>query len=82
MLFQFLVVLSPLLFSFALEYAIRRFQENRIELELNGKQELLIYADDFYILGENLQTITEKTEIFIKASKDISLDLSLKRLNV
>ena len=62
--------LSPLLFNFALEYAIRRVQENRIGLELNGKHQLLVYATDINMLGGSLKTVRENTEIFIKASKD------------
>ena len=65
--------LSPLLFNFALEYAIKGVQGNRIGLELNGKHQLLVYADDVNMLGENLQTVRENAEIFIKASKDIGL---------
>jgi hypothetical protein len=36
--------LSPLLFNFAFEYAIRKFRENQVGLEFNGSR--LVYADD------------------------------------
>ena len=71
--------LSPLVLNFALEYAIRRVQINRIGLELNGKHQLLVYADDINMLGENLQTVRKNAEIFIKASKDIGLEVNSEK---
>jgi hypothetical protein len=48
--------LSPLLSNFALEYAIRKIQENQVGMKLNGTQ-LLAYADDVNLLGDNTDTI-------------------------
>ena len=56
--------LSPLLFNFASEYAIRRVQVNQYGLKLNGTHQLLAYAHDVNIMGGGIQYFKGKNRNF------------------
>jgi len=68
--------LSPLLFNFAFEYAIRRVQANPDGLKLDGTHQLLVYADDVNILGRGTHPRKKNTEAVVVASKEIGLEVN------
>jgi hypothetical protein len=47
----------PLLFNPALEYTIMKVHECQVGLKLNGPHQLLVYAHDENLLGDNIYTI-------------------------
>jgi hypothetical protein len=49
--------LSPLLFSFALEYTISKIQENQVGLKLNETYQLLAYANVVNLMGVYIDAI-------------------------
>jgi histidinol-phosphate/aromatic aminotransferase/cobyric acid decarboxylase-like protein len=59
-----------------LEYAISRVQENQEELKVNGTHQLLAYADDDNILGENIDTIQKDREALLDAGKEVGLEVN------
>ena len=65
--------LSPLLFNFALEHAVRRVQVNPESLKLNSTHHLFVYADEVTILGESVHTIKKNIEVLVVAGKEIGL---------
>jgi hypothetical protein len=70
-------VLLPFLFNFALEYAIRKVQENQMGLELIGRHQLLLNADDTDLMGDNIDTINKNTETLIDAIKDVGIEVNV-----
>jgi len=71
--------LSPLLFNFALEYAIRRVQVKQDGLKLNGAHQLLVYIDDINMLGGSVHTVKENAEALVDAGKETGLEVNVDK---
>jgi sorting nexin-29 len=71
--------LSPLLFNFALDHAIRKVHDNHVGLKLNGPHRLLAYADDVNLLGDKIDTINKNTQTLIDASKEVGLVVNVEK---
>jgi hypothetical protein len=65
--------------NFDLEYAIRKGQETQVGWNLNGTHQLLAYADDVNLLGDNIDTIKKNTETLIVDSKEVDLEINVEK---
>jgi hypothetical protein len=68
--------LSPLLFNFSLEYAIRRVQVNQHGLKLNGTRTFLVYADDVNTMGGIAHIIKNTEDLVVVSTKEIGLEVN------
>jgi hypothetical protein len=48
-------------------------------LNLNGTQQLLVYADDTNILGGRVHTVQENAKALVMASKEIGLEVNVNK---
>jgi len=65
-----------MVFNFAVEYAIRK--ANQEGLKLNNTHQPLVYADDVNIQGTDTHTIKKNTEALVVTSKGIGLEVNAK----
>ncbi|KAJ4444663.1 hypothetical protein ANN_06460 [Periplaneta americana] len=73
---------SSFCLNFLVQYAIRKVDENKEDLEFNGLHQLLVYAEDVNILGGNPQMIKEYTGILFVASKEIGLEVNPEKQSI
>jgi hypothetical protein len=51
-------------------------------LTFNGTHQLLAYADDVIIVGENIDTIQKNTKALLDASKEVGLEVNPEKLSM
>jgi hypothetical protein len=54
-------------------------QLNQVGLKWNGTHQLLAYADDVNLLGDNMDTIEKNTETLIRASREVGLKINVEK---
>jgi hypothetical protein len=66
---------------FALEYATGNVQGTQAELKFNRTYQLLAYADDVNLLGDNSDTVKKDTNTLLDAIKEIGLKINLEKVS-
>jgi hypothetical protein len=69
--------LSPLLFNFAVKYAIRKVQENQMGLKLKRALQLLVYAQYVTLFGCNVDTMKKSKYVLIDANQEFDLEVNI-----
>jgi Reverse transcriptase (RNA-dependent DNA polymerase). len=54
--------LSPLLFNFSLEYAIRKVQETNFGQDMNSTHQVLSYMDDVNLIGDDIICVIKRLQ--------------------
>jgi hypothetical protein len=49
-----------------------------VGLKLSGRDQLLVYADDTNLMGDNIDTIKKNTQTLIDAGKEVGLEVNTK----
>jgi hypothetical protein len=72
--------LSPILFNIALEKVIRSVQRNKQRINIDKTTlDVLGFADDLNLAGENKEIIVRNTKTLIQEAKKIGLKINEKK---
>jgi hypothetical protein len=51
-----------------------------LPIKTNGTHQLLVYADDANLLGDNIDTVKKSTQTLIDASKEVGLEVNAEKI--
>ncbi|KAJ8895269.1 hypothetical protein PR048_000594 [Dryococelus australis] len=71
--------LSPLLFNLALGKAINRVAEMETGLQIGRKVNILAYADDVVLIGENKEELRNMMKVLVKQIKEVGLEINIEK---
>lgn len=71
--------LSPLIYNFALDYAIRLVQTNLKSLKLNSIPQFLVYTDDVNMSCWSIYTVLEDKGVSMVAGKGFGLEVNVEK---
>jgi sorting nexin-29 len=72
--------LTPLLFTFVLEYAMRKVAVNQEGSKLNVTQQILVYADDVNIIGGGVYSIENNRGALVVGSNETGLEVNADKI--
>jgi hypothetical protein len=72
--------LSLQLYNFALAYAMRKVQENNLGLDMNGINQVLAYADDVNLIGDDTRSTERNAGVLLNVYKDIGLAVNIGKI--
>jgi hypothetical protein len=53
--------------------------ENQVGLKSNGTHQLLAYAEDANLLGDNIDNIKKNTGTLIEVSKEVDVEINVEK---
>jgi hypothetical protein len=56
-----------------------KVQENQAGLKLHGTHQLLVYADNVNLMGDNINTIKKNTKTLTDISKEVGLEVNSEK---
>ena len=67
--------------SLSLKYAVRKVLETRLGLDMNDTHQVLIYADDVNLIGDNIRMIGRNADVLLNTCYDVGIAVNTRKVD-